>query len=97
MRYRRPAIPENDAVSVLPGVIGAYPNAFLRVETSELPAMVTLVNQIRSAGDVSALFARYGVRQTDPAFWSFSDRPHDTLQRAQPMPEGFLDYSRLQP
>jgi hypothetical protein len=47
-------VPEEDTLTVVPGFLGAYPNAFFKV---------------KQAG----LMGRYGIRRSDPGFWSHGD------------------------
>jgi hypothetical protein len=83
-----------DSVTLANGVIGAYPNIFLDVRESELPELVTRIQQLRSEADYSALLDRFGVRRTDPRFWSLSDQVSSKYRQAEPLTAGVLDYSR---
>jgi len=65
--------PEDNALTVVPGLIGAYPNAFFRLEQSELPEFVQAVSSLKSEVDYGYLSDRFAVRRTDPKFWEFSD------------------------
>jgi hypothetical protein len=76
------------------GVVGAYPNVFLEVSESELSELVSLICQLRSEADYSALLDRFGVRRTDARFWSVSDQIRADYRRAEPLTSGVLDYSR---
>ena len=65
--------PEDNALTVVPGLIGAYPNAFFRLEQRELPEFVQAVSSLKSEVDYGYLSYRFAVRRTDPKFWEFSD------------------------
>ena len=85
---------EEDTLTIANGVVGAYPNVFLEVSESELSELVSLIRQLRSEADYSALLDRFGVRRTDARFWSVSDQIRADYRRAEPLTAGVLDYSR---
>lgn len=93
---RRELRPDEDTLTVVPGVIGAYPNAFYRVKASELPAMTAAVGQLRSEADYAAFARRWAVRRTNPDFWAFSDAVIDRYQKDQSLEAGILDYNRFE-
>jgi hypothetical protein len=83
-----------DSVTLANGVIGAYPNVFLDVSEADLPELVSRIQQLRNEADYAALLDRFGVRRTDPRFWSLSDQLLSKYRRAEPLTSGVLDYSR---
>lgn len=85
---------DEDSMTVANGVIGAYPNEFLYIEESDIPELVSRIQQLRDEADYSALLDRFGVRRTDPRFWSVSDEILQRYRRAEPLTAGVLDYSR---
>ncbi len=86
--------PERDRLTVVQGLIGAYPNALFRVKREELDGFVGQLSQLDSEGGYDALRDDFGVRRSDPDFWSFSDLIHREL-RDQGHLVGWLDYNRL--
>ncbi len=90
---RRPA---EDTASLLYGIVGAYPNAFLRVNTSELGVLVTQLEAVKSPGDFSKVMDQFGVRRTNPNFWAYSDTLHEWYFKGWPIEAGWLDYNRLE-
>ena len=88
-------LPQEDSLSVINGVVGAYPNALFAVDSEKLPIFVDQVMALKTGADVTALFDRFAVRRTDPRFWQISDRIHDHWQASNPVAYGVLDYSRL--
>ena len=88
--------PEENALTVVPGVLGSYPNALFRVQASALPAFTEALGRLASPADYDALAARFAVRRTDPAFWAFSDALHSAYANEQPLSAGILDYARLE-
>ncbi len=93
---RRELRPDEDTLTIVPGVVGAYPNAFYRATVDELPAMAAAMRELRSEADYAAFSKRWGVRRTNPDFWAFSDAVLDRYQRDQPLEAGILDYNRFE-
>ena len=89
-------LPDEDSITVAHGIIGDYPNTFLRVGEDQLEAMIDTIIGLRSEEDYSKLLDTYGVRRTDPQFWQHSDRVFTLYQAQQPGSAGRLDYNRLE-
>jgi hypothetical protein len=85
---------DEDSLTIANGVIGAYPNGFMRLKETDIPEFVNLVGQLRNEADYSRLLDRFGVRRTDPRFWQFSDQVLTDYRQAEPITFGVLDYSR---
>lgn len=96
MGEKKELVPANDTLTVVPGVLPAYPNAFYRARVDELPALTRDVAQLGSRADYSAFVKRWGVRRDDPTFWANSDAVHARYAREQPLEAGVLDYNRLE-
>ncbi|UCH74779.1 MAG: fatty acid cis/trans isomerase [Rhodospirillales bacterium] len=88
-------IPEEDTLSVIPGFIGSYPNAFYVVDEDALETFVDTVRGLRSEDDYARLLDAFGIRRTDPRFWTNSDTFHLAYQLRYPVSWGMLDYNRL--
>lgn len=89
-------VPGEHTLDVLPGLVGAYPNAIYRVRRADLPAFAAAVAALGSDEDYRALVDRFGVRRSSPAFWPVSDALHAELARREPIEAGLLDYNRLE-
>ncbi len=87
-------LPGEDALTVVPGFLGAYPNYFLVLNEKEMPLFARSVAGLESAEDYAALVKRWGVQRSDPWFWRISDKFHDMLLAEQPLEGGLLDYNR---
>lgn len=90
---RRPA---EDNLTVVPGIIGAYPNIFFKTTTASMGAFVDQVAGMRSEADYSALLDNFGVRRTHPGFWAFSDALQHYYRQQEPVTSGVLDYNRFE-
>lgn len=89
-------IPAEDNLTLARGVIGAYPNSFLRIGPDELDEFIDRLQQIDSEQGYFALKERFGIRRTHPEFWAFSDRVHQLYKTAEPEEAALLDYNRLE-
>jgi len=89
-------LPDENTLTVVPGFIGAYPNAIYRSRVGELPALRAAVAGLASEADYRKLADRFAVRRTDPQFWAASDALHDAYGAWAPLEAGQFDYNRLQ-
>ena len=88
--------PDENTLTLVPGVIGAYPNAFYRVSPAQIPALTEAIRKLRSEADYAAFSERYAVRRTNPDFWSVSDALVERYRRDQPLQAGILDLNRFE-
>ena len=95
-REEKRLVPAEDALFVGRGFVGAYPNAFVRVDRTELPAFATAVGALRSEADYRALAARFGIDRVNPGFWAHSDALALQYARLEPVAAGVFDYGRLE-
>jgi hypothetical protein len=87
--------PDEDELTVVPGFLGAYPNALFAVTRTELPAFVAAVAKLTSPEDYRALRQRYGVLRSSPRFWTHADLLQLDRQRLGGEAVGLLDFNRL--
>ncbi len=88
--------PQQDRLTLVPGFIGAYPNAFFVVPEEELPRLARLVAQLQNDGDYRVLQRYYGVQRSDPAFWRHSDWLLRAWHESDPLDWGLFDLNRYQ-
>ncbi|MET0390389.1 MAG: fatty acid cis/trans isomerase [Polyangiales bacterium] len=84
-----------DELRIVPGFLGAYPNALFHVQARDLPQLVEAAVAVREPADYTALRTRYGVLRHSPDFWATSDRLQAAYREAQPLAAGVFDYNRL--
>jgi hypothetical protein len=89
-------LPDEDTLTVAVGLVGAYPNAFYRVDRKWLPDFVTAISTLASEADYAALLDRFGVRRSDPTFWAHSDDLFAAFETLSPVEVGRFDYNRLE-
>jgi hypothetical protein len=90
---RRPA---EDNLTVVPGIIGAYPNAFFKTTTVTLGEFVDQFASLQSEADYDALLDNFGIRRTNPDFWAFSDALQRDYLQIEPVTGAILDYNRFE-
>jgi len=88
--------PAENTLTVVPGFIGAYPNAIFRVRAAELAGFAAAVAALSSEADYRKLADRHAVRRTDAGFWAASDRMIDAYYAWAPGEAGLFDYSRIE-
>ena len=88
--------PDENTLTVVPGFIGAYPNAIYHATVADLRALRVAIAGLASEADYRKLADRFVVRRTDSRFWAASDAMHDAYQLQVPLEAGLFDYNRLQ-
>lgn len=87
---------QNDDLTLVRGVVGSYPAAFLELDEAEIPQLVSMLQTIETEDDYVALLDKFAVRRSSSDFWPFSDRVHQWYQQNQPIEFGLLDYNRFE-
>jgi hypothetical protein len=78
-------LPEEDTLTVVSGILGYYLSVYLTVSANQLTEQ-----------DYAQWLDIYGMRRTDPGFWSHSDTIQQLNAQQQPIHAGLLDYNRLE-
>ena len=89
-------VPEEDTLTVVPGFLGAYPNAFFKVRQADLPRFVDAVTRLADESNFADLMGNFGIRRSDPGFWVHSDLIFDQVEALDYADRGVLDYSRIE-
>lgn len=87
-------LPGEDTLTVVPELVGSYPNFFFDLDRRDLPEFVGRVAAIKNADDVAALVERFGVRRNNPRFWEFSDFFNQRHRNRHPVTAGWFDLNR---
>jgi len=87
-------LPADDTITVVRGHFGSYPNFLFEVPVEQVGAFADELLGVASAADLERLADRYGVRRTDPRFWSTTDWLHADLRRANATEFGLYDLGR---
>lgn len=88
--------PANDDLTLVRGVIGSYPAAYLSLKEDQIPQLVQMLKNIRSEEDYIKLLDTFAIRRSSTQFWPFSDRVHSWYKQNQPIEFGLLDYNRFE-
>ncbi len=88
--------PENDTLTLVRGVLGSYPAAYLSLRETEIPELVERLKTLDGEESYVQLLDRFGVRRSSPDFWPFSDKVHQWYKQDQPIEFGLLDYNRFE-
>ena len=89
-------IPAENRLTVVPGFVGAYPNALFSVRPGEVAAFASAVGALNSEADYRRLADRFAIRRTNPAFWADSDEVLAAFAAWAPAEAGLFDYRRLE-
>ena len=92
LRYQ----PDEDKLTIYPGVIGSYPNFMFEVPASQLELFTNKLAALKSEQpkEFERIVDLWGVRRTHPQFW---DILHDITQwqrEHQPLQAGIFDINR---
>lgn len=89
-------LPEEDYLTIVPGVIGSYPSVLFRVNEFRLQQFVDQLSSLKDDDDYEKLLDQFGIRRSDRNFWQHSDELHAWYKKHQPLQYGLLDYNRLE-
>ncbi len=88
--------PDENTLTVVPGFIGAYPNALYVMPPTGLSDFTAAVRGLSSESDYRALVDRFGIRRTNAAFWTYSDAVQDAYIRLTPGEAALFDYNHFE-
>lgn len=88
-------VAQEQTLTVVPGVLGAYPNLMFDITQDELADFVAGVASLTDEHSFTVLVDRFGMRRSNPDFWDYSDWLYARYLQQQPVEAGLLDYNRL--
>lgn len=86
--------PEQDTLQILPGLFGVYPNFIFDVALAELDSFTQQLRAVQNENELTAVVERYGLRRTDPNFWTVFHDFYHWQQEHNPIDAGILDMNR---
>ncbi|PHS01600.1 MAG: 9-hexadecenoic acid cis-trans isomerase [Oceanobacter sp.] len=89
-------LPEEDYLTLVPGVMGTHPSALYRLSSFQLSEFTDAISSLNSENDYANFAKKFAVRRTDPNFWTHSDQIHKWFKKHDPLYFGILDYNRLE-
>ncbi len=87
---------DEDTLTLVPGFLGAYPNAFYRLSVHQLPQFITAVKKLNSPAAYTDLTAQFAVRRTNPQFWQHADSLYAAYRKEFPIEAGLFDLNRFE-
>ena len=85
---------DNDTLTVIKGFEGVYPNFFLAIEPDNLKNFADRFLEIQTFEDYEAFVGSYGIRRTNPDFWTDADWFQAEYARNEPLRAGLFDLNR---
>lgn len=85
--------PRFDTVTLVPGIVGAYPSAIWVVKDSELPELARRLVTLDGQAAYLRLQGEVAIARTNPKFWQHSDWLHNIYREREPIGWGVLDFS----
>ena len=89
-------LPAEDNLAILRGIVGTYPNAFFKVEQTQLAEFVASFIAIETEQDYRKHKDKFAIRRTHAEFWQYADELHAWYKANQPNSAGLLDFNRLE-
>ena len=89
-------LPEQDTLTVAPGVMGSYPNFMFDVPLAEMDRFTYSLTQVRDAKQLEAVVQIWGVRRTRPDFWEVFHDLTRYLQETDPVQAAMFDMNRYE-
>jgi hypothetical protein len=86
--------PEQDTLTVLPGLVGSYPNQFFTPNSDQLEAFITQLKQANTEAAKTQFIGTFGISRQHPQFWSIYDNFNQKHHDGQPDHAGIFDLSR---
>jgi len=83
-----------DTLTIMPTLIGSYPNLLFQVDQAELKKFTSAVAQVNSEDDFEKVIARWGVRRMSPNFWEIFHSFSQYMEQHKPLEAGIYDLNR---
>lgn len=90
LRYQE----ELDSLTVLPQLIGSYPNIIFQVDLPEIDLFSKALARVASDEAYAKLLKRWGVLRMSPDFWSVFHSFSDYMRQHNPIEAGIYDLNR---
>jgi len=81
-------------LTMVPGVIGSYPNFIFDVPLTDIETFAGALAGVTNAAQLEAVAQSWGVRRTRPDFWAVFHDLSAYIEQTDPIQAGLLDLSR---
>ena len=88
--------PADDTMTIVPGVLGSYPNFFFDVKLADMDDFVLALSAVASEDDFTKVAERFGARRSSPRFWETADWHNAEAASREPVEAGLLDLNRYE-
>ena len=92
LRYEQ----DKDTLTLYPEVLSSYPNFMFNLHDYEVDAFVSAMQKVRSEADFELIVRRWGVRRSNPNFWTLFHDLTEHIREHDPVEAGVLDMNRYQ-
>ncbi|MFP6397171.1 fatty acid cis/trans isomerase, partial [Pseudomonas aeruginosa] len=92
LRYQ----PGLDTLTIYPGVLSSYPNFMFDLPATDAEAFVGALEAAKSGEDFDKVVERWGVRRSNPQFWSYFHDLEAYIRETEPVEAGALDMNRYE-
>jgi Fatty acid cis/trans isomerase (CTI) len=89
-------VKNEDSLVVVPGFLGAYPNALFDVPRKNVGDFALAVSKLDSPEAYRALRTQFGVLRQSDQFWKHSDQIQEDHRLLAPVESGLFDYNHLE-
>lgn len=89
--------PGLDSLTIYPGVLSSYPNFIFNIPANEVSAFVDAMEQAHEHKEAfEKIVERWGVRRSNPLFWTYFHDLDHYIQETEPAEAGVLDMNRYE-
>jgi hypothetical protein len=92
LRYQ----PEQDTLTIFPGILSSYPNFLFNLPAADVSAFVEALERAKGGQAFERVVDRWGIRRSHPDFWRYFNDLPAYLQDTEPREAGMLDMNRYQ-
>lgn len=90
LRYEK----QLDTLTILPDLIGSYPNLMFRLKSTEVDNFVSRLSKIDSEEEFDSLINQWGIRRMNPGFWNVLHGFTKSMDKNKPLESGVYDINR---
>lgn len=85
---------ELDTITIMPTLIGSYPNLIFQVDYSELNLFVRGISKVTTDQAFNKVIEQWGIRRMNPEFWDIFHSFKNYMEQHQPLEAGAYDLNR---
>ncbi|RXJ91859.1 peptidylprolyl isomerase [Arcobacter sp. CECT 8983] len=86
--------PKKDRINFIKGIVGSYPNIFIKVKQKDLHEFFTLINDYQESQEEEKLILKYIINRANPNFWDDYDWFTNEFKKQNKLQFGLFDLNR---